>query len=285
MHRIQNLGMIALLSALLITFVVSITVTKAEGDLISVLHEKLVSLGIPVEEITISKRFPLQIEILLRTHNGDTQLTEEFIRYKQQTFHEAMLAHRFGLRVDATTVVIRNERGDIVDWEQIYVNDRGPSRQPPFEGPVLDQKKTEELFTQELQLGEMKLKRLSIQFGAGSDRSVRTVTIELVAPDIEAANRSISNFIGSLQYVIREANQKGARISVCRVLITDENGRKLLDYVYDVEIGRQSWKMSNGVTNDWFPHPYEKQEMNPVATSTPWTPPPPFDSPLATPTP
>jgi len=285
MHRIKNLGMIALLSALLITFVVSITVTKAEGDLVSVLHEKLVSLGIPVEEITITKRFPLQIEILLHANKDDIQLTEEFIRYKQQTFHEAMLAHRFGLKVDATTVVIRNERGEVIDWEQIYVNDKSPSQQPSFEGPVLDQKKTEELFTQELQLGEMKLKTLNIQFGAGTDRSVRTVTIELVAPHIEAANQSISNFIGSLQYAIREANQKGARISVCRVLITDEYGKMLLMYSYDVEIGRQSWKMSNGVTNDWFPHPYEKQEMTPVATSTPWTPPPPFDSPLSTPTP
>ena len=287
MHRRISLGIVALFSALLIIFVASIAVTKAEGDLIFVLREKLVSLGVPVEKISITKRFPLQIEILLRANDDKTELTEEFIHYKQQTFHEAMLAHRFGLKVNATTVVVRNKRGDIIDWERIYVNDKSPSQQSSFEGPVLDQKKTEELFRQELQLGNMRLKTLRIQAGAGTDRSVRTAIIELVAPNLESANQSISNFIGSLQYTVRKANQKGARISVCKVLITDENGEMLLDYLYDVEIGRQSWKMSKGVSDDWFPHPYKKRNITPVATPTPWTPPPPppFDSPLSTPTP
>jgi len=285
-HRRISLGILALFSALLIIFVASIAVTKAEGDLIFVLREKLLSLGVPVEEISITKRFPLQIEILLRANDGDTELTEEFIHFKQQTFHEVMLAHRFGLKVNALTVVVRNERGDVIDRERIYVNDKGPSQQSSFEGPVLDQKKTEELFRQELQLGKMKLKTLRIQAGAGTDKSVRTAIIELVAPDIESANQSISNFIGSLRHTIRKANQKGARISVCKVLITDENGEILLDYLYDIEIGRQSWKMSKGVSEDWFPHPYKKRRITPAVTSTPWTPPPPpFDSPLSTPTP
>jgi len=284
MSKIKYRSALALLIISLIVLLAFSIVVKAEGDLITLLHEKLISLGVPVEEIIITQRLPLQIEIILQS-DDDIHMSEEVIRYKQLTFHEALLAHRFGLKVAATTVVIQNSKGDVLDWEQIYVNDKSPSRQPSFEGPILDQGKVEEIFMRKLQLGDMKLKKLNIQKGAGTNQESRTITIELVAPNLEVANYSIPNFMGSLHYTIRKANQEGARLSICRVLITDGSGKILLDYIYDVEIGRQSWKMSDGLTNDWFPHPDEKKDATPAATSTPWTPSPPFNSPLPTPRP
>ena len=116
----------------------------------------------------------------------------------------------------------------------------------------------------------MTVDELTVTTGAGSDQDVQSLsTAHLTTPNLQTANRAIPSFIGSLKSRLGKVNQESdySLVAICRLWIQDSSGSVLLDYLYDLQLGKETWGMAQGVTQDWFPHPYGSP--TPTSTSTP----------------
>jgi hypothetical protein len=86
------------------------------------------------------------------------------------------------------------------------------------------------------------------------------LTIKLFAPDIATANQVISSFMFSLQAMFQAEDnfnkRHGTQITTVVLVLNDRSsGENLLNYSLDVLTAHETWRMSDELTKDWFPHP------------------------------
>ena len=281
------------LKLLLITGITSIGIlltflvvrASVQNDMVTDLNERLTQQGVPVQSITVQSRIPFQIEIVLETFSDATRITPEDSWHKHLAFREAALSYRFGFRLHSFTLVLVNAQGETVDWDQTYLHPESPSQQPFLSDPSkLDNDATEQLVLEQLDFYGTTVDELKVSTGAGVRNDVQTLEIRLSAPDLLAANKAIPGFMASLFSLLYDINDESeaTQIAICRVWIVDDTDQILLRYLYDLEVGRHTWGIADGVTKDWFPHP-EPEHTTFTPTAVPPAYPPPSPNPTSYP--
>jgi hypothetical protein len=274
---------------ILILSILFVLEVRAQEDLISTLETHLRESGIQVKSISIDSRIPLQITITLQSTTEGEHRTQQDVWDEFLTEREAALAHKFGLQLDSLTLVLINQHGELLDWSLRSLNPRDfPLAYKQFSAgnKTLNEQATAALLRQELNFDGLTVGELSVTRGIGSEQDVQSVSIQLIASSLNAANRTIPNITGFLSQKLDQINQESnySMVAVIYLEIIDENGNNLLTYIYDVQLGKQTWGMAPGITTDWFPQPAPTWSPTAKVTSTPPGYPPPSSEPTALPT-
>lgn len=258
---------------------------NAQNEIVAALTERLTKQGVPVKDITVQNRMPFQIEITLQSSSGEAIRAPEDFWYKHLVWREAALAHRLGFRLHSFTLILLNAQGEILSWDQIYLypDDLAQQSFPP-DPSELDDKATKRLITDRINLYGMSIDSVEVSTGVGAYDDVQMLVIQLSVQDIQIANRALPQFMPSLRPLLEGINaEPGTRVAICRIELIDSKGRLLLEYLWDLEIGRHTWHIADDLTKDWFPHPAPEETPSSSPLSTPLPPLP--SSPLSTPLP
>ncbi|MFZ2095111.1 MAG: hypothetical protein WAV05_00605 [Anaerolineales bacterium] len=250
---------------------------RAQEELVNELTTRLDQLGVPVKSITIDDRIPFKITITILSIADNT---DNDMWNKHMAKREASLAHKFGLNLESFILIMVSPQGDILDWSQIFLNQQYSYAYRQFSSgnKNLDNITTKSILNQQLNFKGMTVDELQVTTGAGSEQDVQTVLIRLSASNIQTANQAIPGLIGSLKAELNKVNQESdySMIAICRLWILDTNGDVLLDYLYDLEMGSETWGLAPGITDSWFPHPLETIAPTFEPTVTPPGYPPPY---------
>jgi hypothetical protein len=116
---------------------------------------------------------------------------------------------------------------------------------------------TQDLVKAELELHGLILEDIAISPNQSGDQ---LLTIQLSAPDIPTANQAIPAFMPALQAMFQAEDNFNKRhvtqITTVVLELTDQSsGERLLNYSLDVLTAHETWRMSDELTKDWFPHP------------------------------
>ncbi len=232
---------------------------NAQNEIVATLTERLTKQEVPIKDITVQNRIPLQIEIVLQSSSSGATRSHKDFWYKHLAWREATLAYRLGLRLHRFTLILLNTQGEILSWDQIYLypDDLVHHSLSP-DSSELDNKATEELVADRINLYGMSLDSTRVSTGVGGYDDVQMLTIQLSVQDIPIANRALVQFMPSLRPLLENVNaEPGTRIAICRIELVDSQDELVLEYLWDLEIGRHTWHMADSLTRDWFPHPPE----------------------------
>ncbi len=262
--------------------------TRAQADVTTYLTDMLVKQGVPVKSVSINNFLNLNnenVEIMIGS-TGDNVSDDLWNIHLARRV--ASLAYQHGYPIKSYSIVVVEDLGKPVNTGIDFVSPSDISQQPfPVPAKVLDNNKTNLLIREELDTNGMVVDSVEVTNGVGSLEAVQTVQLKLLVLDLEYANQALPNFINSLQPFIEQINtEPGVRIAVFHLLVVSEKGDVFLNYILDLEIYRRSWRMADGLTKSWFPHPVEEtkvttepQQLNPYpppATPTPTLAPSPY---------
>ncbi len=274
---------------IILLLIFSVFRVKAQGDLVNELDARLIQLSVPIKSITLDSRIPFQITIVLQSNSLNEQRTNEDAANEYLTEREAMLAHKFGLSLESYVLILINSKGDTIDWAQQFINNQYTYFNPQFlsTSKKLNNQATKTFLIENLDFKGLILDELKVTTGVGSEKNVQTLSIRLLSQDIQTANNIIPDLIGSLIEGLNKVNQESdySMVALFRLWIVDKTGIILLDYIYDFELGKQTWGMAPGVTTDWFPQPMPTWFPSPTPSTTPPGYPPPFEPTPALPNP
>jgi hypothetical protein len=156
-----------------------------------------------------------------------------------------------------------------VDWGRAFLHPGDPSQKPyPFNLSKPDDQIAKKLVLDQINLYGLSLDSLEIDTGIGSSNDVQLMKINLSVPDIQTANKSLTEFILSLEPMVNNINkQPGARIAVVWTKLIDLKGELLLEYFWDLELHGATWHMADGITGGWYSRPDVLEgEQTPIPT-------------------
>ncbi len=250
---------------------------NAQDQSVTDLFERLKQKGVPVKTVTIVSQIPFQVDVVVQSSTDGKKLTLDDLWDMQLTRREATLAYRIGMRVNNYTLIVLNTKGETIAWEQNYLRPSALSQQAATPVvPRVDNATAQRLVAERLNLAGMSLTMLRVISDTTSNTAGQILVLELVVPDLEAANRSLLPFMDSLSRTLATINsEQGTNLVLCRLKLTDRQGTVLLNYVRDLETHEETSSSVEGLVK-WYPHPPEEL---PGSTSPMPTP----ISPLATP--
>jgi hypothetical protein len=292
MYRIQRSKKYLLISAaILVTLGLAgsylLFRTRAQSDVTIYLTDLLVKQGVPLKSVSIKNFLNLNhenIEIMIET-TGDNKADDLWNIHLAR--RAATLAYQHGYPIKSYSIVVVDDLGMPVNQGIDFLSPSDLSQQPfPIPVKVPDNKKTKLLIREGLDTNGMILDSVEVTNSVGSLDAVQTVQLKLLAPDLDFANQALPNFINSLQPFIEQINtEPGVRIAVFHLLVASEKGDVFLNYIIDLEIHRRSWRIADGVTKSWFPHPVEETKITPEPEQLNAYPPPATPTPTLVPTP
>ncbi|MFC1879223.1 hypothetical protein ACFLZW_04860 [Chloroflexota bacterium] len=274
----RALVLVLILAIIGISTAVYIIQGQAQSDVTIDLTKRLTQEGIPVESITTESDSPRKIVVtIVSSSNNDKWAPEDFWN-KHLTWREATLSYKYGQRLEAVTLIVVNSKGETMDWAQSFFSPEDRSQTPyPFNSSEPDDQIAAEHVKGNIDLRGLELDSVEVTTGVGSFDDVQMLKLDLVAPTLEAANDALPSFIPSLRPLLSKVNkQPGSRIAIVRLDLVDADGNFLLEYIWDLELSRETWHMAEGITGGWFSRP-----PDPLPTPTPST--VPEDNPTHTP--
>jgi hypothetical protein len=288
---IQSIAALLALVALIaiISFAVSVRPeVSAQADS-QALEERLIKLGIPVRNITITNKDPIQLEVFLLSSSTEEKTNNEDLWHRYLAERELNLAYlNVGLPVKSFRIVLQPENGKNLYDSTVFLYPDMPSQQLAKK-PVssLSNDQTKDAIEQNLDLYDLKLISLDVPSGYTEVTQEQMVSMELSTNTNSDTLNSpkLDEFIMNLRQQIEKINaQYGTSIVVVRAQIKDLEDKLLVDYMTDLEIGGQSSWVADGINANWFPRPAPVFTPE-ILPTTPTTATSPSPQPIATPTP
>jgi hypothetical protein len=262
MKHTQTIKFIFLLSITIIVigFLGFLTINvKGQDQSATDLSERLKLKGVPIKDIIVTNRLPYQVEIVIQSSSENSALSMDDVWYMQLTRREATLAYRIGMKLNNYTLIVINQKGERISWEQNFLYTSDSSQNLPSVGQsLLDNTATREVFMSKLNFSGMNLDTLSVDTETTPGDYGQIVKIQLSTPSLDTANQHLLPFLGSLFKVLDTINADyGTRVVLCHFRLLDDKGNILLDFVQDVETHLKQWSAIKGLTQEWYPHPQE----------------------------
>jgi len=226
---------------------------NAQDDVITTIANQMRQKKIPVKQIDIINRSPLQIEIFLQGASLDDTVAPQDPIYAMDTIREITENRRNGVQIDTIKVSILNAQAKVISWGIIPIDasvDRTPILASKINNNELDSR-----IRESVPLGKMALDKLDV---SNLINGTQAVTMTISAPDLQAANEAIFNLMQTLPQTIEQLKvNRGAAVTTYMVDISDSKGQPLLKYVryYLPTQELENWWQAPGITQDWFPHP------------------------------
>jgi hypothetical protein len=250
-------GLTIALTILVAALAYSTTRALAQSEIVSDLTERLTQQGVPLKSVVVTGQTPLSLEITLQSASDSSAPAREDGFYFLDVRREVLQAERRGFRVSHYRIVLVNAHGATIHTEE----ERGLTfyALPDLRPATAGNEDIARYVRANLDAHGMSLAGVSVNSTA---HGFQTLTISLSVPDLETANRALPGFMPSLHPFLEQANaEAGAQITVCWVDLVSDDGAPLLKYVLDRAIGSERWWMADGLTQDWFPHPPNVDEL------------------------
>ncbi len=265
----------------LITLIIIISVglfinqqRNSQGNNFRSLEERLIQLGIPVKSITVIKQSPLEIEIVLLSSSIDKQLNRDDIWYKFLTEREVELAYlNFGTKIENYRIIVLTNNGNSIYDSTVFLYPDLPSQKLTQAPPSsIDNNKVKDILERNLSLQGLILLSLNVPSNYTDQNNSKIIILDLsLGAVFDQLNiEEINNFIINLRPQIEDINsQYSTNIIIIHALIKDSNNNLLVDYMEDIELGRQSSWVAENIEGSWYPLPAPTIIYNPIETSIP----------------
>ena len=236
--------------------------------------ERLVSLGLPVKSVGVIKQTPLQYEVTLQSASSDGKLdhNDQWNRFLAE--RETDVAYlTLGIPIEAYRIVIESDKGMILYDSTVFLNPNLPSQNLKAAPPsALDDAKTKDVVAQNLNLHGLTLASLTIapSFTAVTHNQLLTLEVSTNPVSNKTDSEQINAFVMSLNPQLKEINTRyGTRIVIVRAEIKDSEGKLLVDYMLDTELGKQSSWVADGIEGAWFSSPPPPRTPEAIVTTNP----------------
>jgi hypothetical protein len=271
-----SLSLIALVALVaIINFTLSLRPQgSSQGNGVQSLQERLVQLGIPVKSVTVTKQSPLEIEVILQSSGIDEKLDQGDLWYKFLTEREVELAYlNFATHIESYRLILVTAKGNTIYDSTVFLYPDLPSQKLTQAPPSpIENSKTKDILGRSLDLQGLQLLALDVPSSYFASDNSKLVTLDLStgtnADKIDIAQ--IDEFFMKVRPQIEEINSRyETRIVLIHIRIKDSNNQLLVDYMEDVETGRQySWTAEN-IEGSWYPQPAPAISSEPQETSVP----------------
>lgn len=255
MRRNTFLSAGALLGAIAlgVFLVISVSRASAQNDQILELRARLEMQQVPIKEIFISNQSPLQVVVRIQSASSGAQGTPNDPLFSAIVQREILASFRRGFEIQAYRVEVMNTDGQTIGGMDVPIDENLAKEQViPSE---MDDSLIAQTIREQLPVGDLSLQQLEV---SKDEDGAHVLFVELVAPDIEIANKEIPELMNSLSRQVEKLrNVNGLRLASYRVDIYDAQGEPLLKYVKDylTTDERANWWQAPGITQGWFPHP------------------------------
>jgi hypothetical protein len=214
------------------------------------LEEQFRKQNIPVVTINILQEDPLQLEFIIQSESaGEIGTPVDPINF-HMVRREAALAQRQGYIIARITRIFLNKNGVQVSKSDVSIKS----------GDIilldLPLAKINDATVKEMALSKMNSLEMSVgDLSVSSMDGFQTLHAVQVASSLDEANKIGLGLRGGLHSILADLNQQGAQIVMTHVEIKDSNGDYYFNYIYDLQLGSESWWMADGFDDSWFPHP------------------------------
>ncbi|HLF90901.1 MAG TPA: hypothetical protein VI451_18305 [Anaerolineales bacterium] len=221
------------------------------------LTQRLEDQQVPVNKIVVEGRDSFTVAVTILS-TGDQETSPDDSAYIHTIQREVTLALREGYEISELTIKILSvATQELLFWAKFPVKN-----DIDFLGFVEKDSSSgdQDMLIKTTVEKDLDLYGLTIsEILVSSEENGKTLTLNLSAMDLNVANVSLPYFMPELQAFLEAHNAEGDfRIAVCKVFLTDQEGKLLLRYTLDLQLYQENWWMEGGVTQDWFPHPPEE---------------------------
>jgi hypothetical protein len=258
---------------------------SSPGSSLQPLEERLLALGIPVQSVTLTSQSPLEIEVILRSSEGDEPSKREDLWNTFLADRELELAYlNFALPIESYRLAVVTAAGEALYDNTSFLPPDLPSQKfTPAPPSSVENGQTKEILEGNLDLHGLKLLALEVPASYTARDNSKLVTLDLstgtTAEKIDMA--PIDQFIQSLRPQMEAINDRyGTRIVLVRAQIQDADDQLLVDYMEDIERWAQSFWVADNIEGGWYSLPAPDLSSGPEETSAPVLIPP---TPTATP--
>jgi hypothetical protein len=247
---------------------------SSRGNGIQALQKRLLQLGIPVKSVTVTKQSPLEIEVILNSSGSDGKLSRDDFVNEFLAVREVELAYlNFATFIKSYRLVLVTADGNTPYDGTIYLDPDFPSQKLTQAPPsTVDAGKTKAILDRSLDLQGLKLLSLDIPARYIASDNSKLVTLDLSTGI--SADKTDSAQIGEILMSLRPQmehinNLHGTRLVLIHIRIKDSGDKLLVDYMEDIETGRQdSWIDENYVAG-WYPQPVPEDSAEQKKTPVP----------------
>jgi hypothetical protein len=221
------------------------------------LSDRLVEQDVLVKTVLVNSIDPFQLEVIL-LRPDDPPLTQyQYLRAKYLTRWEATQLNRERYILNSYIVNVIDENGETISWEQTYLYPETQVEANTEEQEVImSESQAEDYIRQGLDYRHFQIIDLDIVSESRSGQLIHTLVMKLSSQNLGDLNLDLPFWMPELRLFLADLNKQHiSEIDVCWLEIVSSEGAILLDYIYDLDLTQETWWMSEGVTEDWFPHP------------------------------
>jgi hypothetical protein len=237
-------------------------------EVLANINLQLAAKHIPVTAVQIiqdkseSVPYPMDVlELTLNSTSKDDKVSPDDAIYVNLAGHEVKLAQLRGLKAEAYRTTIINLKGDIL--QRVIIPLRGSDALPSGweRASQLSPSEVTE-FLKRIPVGDMSIDNIQV---LADQEGLLACTINIQSDDILSANAVVGNVVNEmLTSVINLNKERGAAIAVCILRIHYPDGRPVLNYIVDLQLGRTTWWQVDELSKDWFNHPPDIQEAQKI---------------------
>ena len=267
---LKTVAAIGIFLLLAIFIPLSASVVSAQNEYATDLAERLIDSGVPVKYVDRISLFPYSVEIALESSSRGHQLAIQDNWNMQLARREAIFAYRIGARIHNLRLIIFNTSNQVIHSEEIYLYPDDLNQQLNVsERSMKSNQETKDIVNSKIQLAGLTLDKLNIIDEKGDGSYGQILIINISATDFDEAIKSFPTFYWSLTETLDTINDEyGTNIVICHLILVDNNGKILLDYVKDFEAGVTQWTNVTGLYQGWsYSDPYGSDNLSPSSTS------------------
>lgn len=223
---------------------------NAQRDVVAQLQRRLARKGVQVKSITITKRVPFEVELVLQSESDNQVVSPNDPLFEIIVEHEVAAVAKPFTGIDLIKMTVLNTKATPIFWADVPVK---KLRRFTPTSKSMNETTIGTFIRDQLPLHDLSPNELIVTDG---DNGGKVLSIQLTAKDIQTANNAVPDLITSLRNLLRQMNEEqDAQIAIARVQLIEANGRPLLKYVKDFQLDSESWWQADDLTTDWFPHP------------------------------
>ena len=217
-------------------------------DVASYLRSRLTQRHVPFTKIEILQASPLQIEINIQSMSNNKDWMPEDFENLILARREAVLAGEKGFNIERYTEVLVNQNGESISWARIKINGE-------ISYTKLAPSTVADLLTKNLVMEKIGTHGMSIiNNEVSSFDGFQTLNIALSAKSLEEANLVLPQIRESFRPSAKDINSHGSQIVMIKLVVKNELGEILLNYLLDLQFGTENWWVAEGINVDnWYP--------------------------------
>jgi hypothetical protein len=223
---------------------------QGNDDLAQILTQRLTALKLNIVSLQVTEGAPVQIDLTLKVP-GNEYISSQSV-YVAEVMARREVADSIQDRPAGANLhlVILNEAGAVAHISTTLLLPEALI--PP---PTLDDARTRRLLKQTLDLHGLTLDRLELVY-SGTDRQPGKIVILHLSnkkAGVEQRNANITALVRSLWTQIEAYNARyGDSVMIARLMISERDGRMLVDYLEDYEARRDMWWALAEVNGGWY---------------------------------